>query len=142
MTRFCVVTALAVLCMGAPIQAQEDALFDESQVTPASESGGGVIMATGGYMAEAIEKLLFGVTDIATTPVEILATPFKRAAWADATRRPVLWFFTLGIVEGTMNGYFRVSEGVANVATFPIAASRNRFANYSIWYWDRYQPQP
>jgi len=92
-----------------------------------------------GYGGEVTEKLLFGLTDVVTTPIELIATPFRRAFWADSTRRPVLEFFALGIPEGAMNASFRAWNGVANIATFPIASQRSRFNNYSIWYWDRYQ---
>jgi len=92
-----------------------------------------------GYPGEVVEKFTFGVVDIVTAPIEFVATPFKRAFWADSTKRPVLEFFALGIPEGAMNASFRVWNGVANVATFPIASSQSRFNNYSIWFWDRYR---
>ncbi len=92
-----------------------------------------------GYPGEVAEKFLFGLTDVVTTPIEFIATPFRRAFWADSSSRPVLEFFALGIPEGAMNASFRAWNGVANIATFPIASQRSRFNNYSIWYWDRYQ---
>jgi len=135
---------MALLCVSSLAQAQEDAVPEEGELNAdLLEDGSWVDMSRwsmdGGYPAEVGEKALFGFMDIVTTPVELVATPFRRAFYADATRRPVFMFFVLGLPEGAMNAYFRLTEGAGNLLTFPIATQRNRFANYSIWYWDRYQ---
>ena len=131
-----------VLSMSGTAWGMEDAVPDSTTEQPQARRSAldpGRWSIDRGYPGEVCEKLLFGLTDVVTAPIELVLTPFARAYWADSDRRPVLEFFALGVPEGAMNAYFRAWEGVGNLATFPIASPKNRFSNYSIWYWDRYR---
>ena len=137
--RSLVLAVAALVFLAGAAHAKEDAVPGSSGASkPSTRRLPGEGSAIGHYALEALEKLGWGAADLGMAVPELVATPFRDAFWGERTKRPVVFCFLMGIPEGAMNSSIRAGEGFANVMTFFLAADRNRFANFSIWYWRRH----
>ena len=90
----------------------------------------------GGYLHDAGQKLAYGVANVVWAPTELVSTPtgFLIETRGFAPYYPV--YLVTGVVYGTFAGAWRVVDGLLDIATFPYAPQKDRWAE---WEWVTYR---